>query len=193
MSEYYRVWQISGLHFLLSRPTTAMASISASTSATATTFSSEESFVQSLPECFRFYWQRVRLPIQVIWTYWELDEDMRGESNPARLSLWRSIMEAKHWTQKQVCFWPVAVKRGPEQAEDLRVDVLADILKLFTPRHVLSFGEQSHAALRHYFTSFPECLPDGCTIHCLPGAEDMLPDNREAKAQTWFGIKNLAI
>jgi len=189
MYEYYRVWQTSGLNFLLSHTTATAGSTCAASSAPTT----EASFVQSLPECFRFYWQRVRLPIRVVWTYWELDNDMRGESDPSRLSLWRSIMEAKRWAQEQVCFWPVAVKCGNGQAEDLRVDVLAEMLKLFTPRHVLSFGEQSHAALRHYFMSFPECLPDGCTIHYLPGAEDMLPDNREAKAQTWFCIKKLTI
>jgi hypothetical protein len=108
-------------------------------------------------------------------------------------------MEAKHWSEEQICFWPVALRRAGRaecsagQSEDVRVDILVDMLRTFTPKHVLSFGERSHAVLRRHFACSLSCLPDGCTIHYLPGAEDMLPDNREAKSQTWSCIKHLTI
>lgn len=186
MYEYYRVWRTSGLRFLF-----LQAADSTSPPSNASTV--EASFTQSLPECLRFYWQRVQLPIRLVWTYWELDDDMRGKPDTERLSLWRSIMEAKHWTEKQICFWPLAVRHDGDGTADLRVDVFANLLKTFSPRHVLSFGERSHAALRRHFARFADSLPDGCTVQYLPGAEDMLPDNREAKAQAWRCIKNLNI
>jgi hypothetical protein len=114
-------------------------------------------------------------------------------------------MEAKHWSEEQICFWPVALRRAGRagragraecsagQNQDVRVDILVDMLKIFTPKHVLSFGERSHAALRRHFARSPGCLPEGCTIHYLPGAEDMLPDHRAAKSKTWSCIKHLTI
>lgn len=189
MQEYQRIWHTAGLRHVLSQAVNA----SDLNQGGLDSSHSQESFLATLPESLRFYWQRVRLPLKIVWTYWELDEDMRGKPDPDRLSLWRSIMLAKNWKEDQVCFWPIAISSGLDQSFVPQAGVLASLTKLFLPSHVFCFGRQSHLALKNFFKQTGDMFPSQCMILYLPGAQDMLPDNKDAKQQTWQQIKNLSL
>lgn len=151
------------------------------------------SFASSLPEALRMYWKRTRHPIRSIWTYWDLDKDMRAGVESDRLRLMRSIMRAKNISEEQVCLWPLAVHAGPDPAPRLHQDTFIALVKRFVPPYILIFGKKTRAVFNDYCRQKNTTLPERCTVLYLPGPGEMLPDNKQAKTVAWNSIKNLEI
>ncbi len=191
MHEHQRIWQSVGLRhvFVQDRDSSHVSSRDDQKMS----FCSKESFSASLPDPFQFYWQRSHQPIRIVWTYWELDEDTRGMPNSERIQLWKNIMRSKSWTAEHVCFWPIAVQTARDSSLLAQPNMLFSLIKFCLPSFVLCFGQQCHTAIQNYFLQTGDTLPEQCTILYLPGAQDMLPDNHEAKIQTWRLIKDLQL
>lgn len=189
MREIHRLWHVLGLRQLYT------ASHACLTRGTATSHDEPSICLTAsqFPSVFDYYVHKIQPPVRLIWTYWELDLDHRGTASVERIDLWSSIMRAKEWTEKDVTFWPVSV--FDKQDEELKPDLspLLEMVKAFNPSHLLCFGKAIHelflaASLdSEYFRSL------GCSLHQLPGAEEMLPDNRHAKRFAWNIIKQIHI
>ncbi len=189
MTELYRLWHRAGLSHLYRAFDAGSASSRPGTCPNA----NADMFAKNLPEPFYFYWKRLHFPVRIIWTYWELDIDCRAEANTQRLELWTSIMRAKGWSANQVAQWPVAVRS--EQGGELQPNLtpLIEMIKHYKPAHLLCFGEPVRHLLQTAALDFDIFSAMGCSVSFLPGAEDMLPDNRQAKLYTWNIMKQICI
>lgn len=133
-----------------------------------------------------------RKPVtRVLWTYWELALDFGDEPSPARRMLCASIL--KHLPCKEVTsFWPLSERQGTTMVA--RPGLFWQGLRMFGASHVLCFGRRASMTL------FPDRpYAHGLMRHgqlnviILPGFEDMLPDNRQAKALAWELLKDLSV
>lgn len=189
MNEVYRLWHRAGLtHIFCSSQ-----SGSASFRPVSHPDPSIGIFINILPEPFLFYWKKLHFPLSVIWTYWELDIDCRSEANHQRLDLWASIQQAKKWSSSQITHWPVAVRTEPRGEIQPNLTPLIELIKRFKPAHLLCFGEPAKQLLQSSTLDFDDFSGVGCSVHFLPGAEDMLPDNKQAKQYAWDIIKKIQI
>lgn len=150
-------------------------------------------FIDNLPEPFHFYFKNLHFPLRVIWTYWELDIDCRAEADQQRLDLWASIQRAMKWSTNLIAQWPVAVRTEPGEELQPNLNPLIELIKHFKPAHLLCFGEPVKRLLQASGSDLDDFSGMGCSVYFLPGAEDMLPDNRQAKQYAWDIIKQISI
>jgi hypothetical protein len=150
-----------------------------------------QDFQTSLPASLQIYWQHLHLPVSIVWTYWELDMDIRGEPSKPRMDLWESIIRAKGWNMNHIAFWPLSLPADPTSDPGQCAFFFRKFLASVTPKYILCFGCRSHEALRAALcTDFPQLMPK---IIYLPGAEEMLPDNKAAKRDAWRLIQPLVL
>lgn len=173
--EYPRLWGSAGLRYLLAHHEAGALRAAA----------------PELPAPFDFYWQRTPRSACIVWTYWELDQDLRGRPDPGRMSLWKAIMLAKKWKEDQVCFWPLAVREDLGSPLSAHPPAMVEAVRFLQPRYVLCFGSEVQRVLKEYFLNGTDSFPDTCTIVHLPGPGEMLPDNKAAKLKTWRLIQHL--
>lgn len=190
MTEYHRLWLNAGLRHLLSFGSHSADNGWPEASCTGINDSCRD-FSMSLPKPYLFYWQRVHFPVRIVWTYLELDQDLRGQPNEERLTLWRNIMRSKNWRKEHICFWPVALHSKDGQLEP-HPKVFFSLIHQIMPRYILCFGPKPREILKSYQEETGEGLPMNTQTLYLPGAEDMLPDNQDAKRHTWLQIKHLS-
>lgn len=126
-----------------------------------------------------------------MWTYWELALDFGGEPDGARRQLWANIIKSLPYKQR-VGFWPVSEFQGGVMLA--KPALFWQGVREFGITHVLCFGR------RACMTLFPDRAFSlgvfqygNLTAVILPGPEDMLPDNRQAKAVAWALLKDLPI
>lgn len=134
--------------------------------------------------------QRLTPPHDQAWTYWELPMDLGDSPSPERRELWRRMLKALALPRGRILFWPMSLpgRTGP----DPRTDLFWDGVKESGAQTVVCFGRRAFAHLfpdRDFSTAAFSL--EGRTIQPLPGPEDMLPDNREAKAIVWNKLLDL--
>lgn len=141
-----------------------------------------------LPAPFTSLLDRTAIPSFTLWTYWEFGQDLLGPPNPDRQTLWRGMLKALHdrlgWPRGSIAFWPLSTIRDATLVPDM--DLFLYGVKRIKPVYVFCFGRQAFKVL------FPnrEYAPGRYTrqqlsIQVLPGPEEMLPDNKAAKAAAW--------
>jgi hypothetical protein len=147
------------------------------------------------PAPWDLYLARAAAPSRTVWTYLELGRDMlagtagatdmgAGPEVQARRGLFRNIIQNMAWPKGSVAFWPLAAEGDPEPELFWRgVDHLQ-------AEAVVVFGRGGLAALcpgmdyRH-----SSLILHNLPVHVLPGPEDMLPDNKDAKRIAWTMLK----
>ncbi len=179
-----RCWRSLGLrHILLPAGGSAPGNATAPPSIAAASSDSCENLIQRAR-------QRLNPPHDQVWTYWELPMDLSESPSPERRKLWRRMLKALALPRGRILFWPMSLpgRAGP----DPRTDLFWDGVKESGTQTVVCFGRRAFAHLfpDRDFSSAAFTL-EGRTIQPLPGPEDMLPDNREAKAIVWNKLLEL--
>lgn len=181
-----RCWLSLGLRYILLPADSDVASkeaVAAPPSAAAVSSVHCEDLIQRARE-------RLDPPHAQIWTYWELPLDLGEFPSHERRVLWLRMLKALALPPGCVLFWPMSLpgKTGPAP----RVDLFWEGVKESGAQTVVCFGRRAFAHLfpdRDFSTA--SFFLEGRTIQPLPGPEDMLPDNREAKAVVWKRLLDL--
>ena len=125
-----------------------------------------------------------------VWTYWQLPIDLGPQASVERKRLFQNIVSALNWPQEHLVFWPLSAIKSEGLLP--RTDLFLQGILLMKPLYILCFGDQAFASL------FPENSKeyglfklDQINYIYLPGPEDMLPDNKQAKRIVWSTLKNL--
>jgi hypothetical protein len=134
---------------------------------------------------------RCRPPHPHVWTYWNLCLDLSPQASEARCSLFAKILSSLKWPRENVVFWPLTCSAPSGISPD--VEHFWKGIRLLRPRYIICFGLEAFRAL------CPDRSPDYgsyTTSHgvivSLPGPEDMLPDNRQAKGLVWHVLQSLS-
>jgi hypothetical protein len=143
------------------------------------------------PSPWKEVYERCRPPHPHVWTYWRLCLDLGPEADEARCTLFNNILSSLKWPRENVVFWPLS-RSGPSSISP-GTEPFWHGVRLLRPRYILCFG------LDAFTTLFPDRSPeygshttDRGVIVSLPGPEDMLPDNRQAKSLVWHVLQTLS-
>lgn len=178
-------WYAFGLHYLLQDSTKQGLSRSEHSKGFAS--ATEPDF----PEPWRQIVKQQQHPCATIWTYWQLPIDCGPKSSEERKTLFRNIIHALGWNPEDYVLWPMS--RETQGSLEAKTDCFWRGLPFFRPQYVLCFGRQTFGALfpQKTGTGFGLFNLDQITYIYLPGPEDMLPDQKQAKNLVWNLLKNL--
>lgn len=147
---------------------------------------------QGYPLPWAAVWKRLSPPYAMIWTYWQLSEDLGPAADTQRTQLFKTILSKLCWPKGSVAFWPLS--RFENHTHTPRLDMFWAGVQAVQAQLVVVFGAQAFRVLfpnkeiRFGFTN----TPGGLQIVHVPGPEDMLPDNREMKNLAWNMLCPLA-
>ncbi|MCF8109596.1 MAG: hypothetical protein K9J81_11470 [Desulfohalobiaceae bacterium] len=146
-----------------------------------------------LPQPWRSIAQEHPAPCATLWTYWQLAGDLGSKASPERTLLFRNIRKALGWPQADIVFWPPAELRA--SGLHFRSEYFWQGLAVFEPRFVLIFGRPAFKRLfpRTGDRRYGEFIQDHISYIFLPGPEDMLPDQKEAKRVVWNTLKTIQL
>lgn len=141
-----------------------------------------------LPPAYAAHLNRTTIPSFTLWTYWEFGEDLLGSPDPHRQALWRGMLKALHdrlgWPRGSIAFWPLTMIRDGNATPDLELFMYG--VRRIKPVYLFCFGRKAFEVLlpnREYAAG--RYTRDHLSIQVLPGPEEMLPDNKEAKGAAW--------
>lgn len=137
----------------------------------------------AIPTILRSLFHGKQPPMQTLWSYAELGQDLPSVTAPPRLELFRKIQAAAcaqgGWTENDICVWPI------ESAPSVRTAGL----EFFQPRLILVFGALPAEATP---TDIPQnFLLHGIPLRQLPSLDDMLAGDKTAKNAAWEFLKTL--
>lgn len=141
-----------------------------------------------------FPWEQFRpklaAPSRTVWTYWELAVDFGPRPDPARRELFRNIIKALHWPPNSVAFWPLSFEHQGQllanKGSFLRGvgETGAGTIVCFGPRAFeVLFPRQRYAPGTHRL--------DARTVLALPGPEELLGGDAQAKRLAWDTLRAL--
>ncbi|MFO7878374.1 MAG: hypothetical protein R6U55_17535 [Desulfovermiculus sp.] len=140
---------------------------------------------QGFPLPWSRVWNMLRPPYTMVWTYWQLSEDLGPAPSLQRQQLFKAILAQLGWPRGSVAFWPLSAFDG--QTHTPRLDLFWSGVQALQAELVVIFGVQA------FQTLFPEkdlrlgfsITQDGLQVVHVPGPDDMLPNNRDMKNLTW--------
>jgi len=187
LNQYHRSILNSGFRYLLQSESSTQQDFTSGTSG--------NSSPRLFPEPWQSIFQDTKPPIYCFFTYWELSYDLQysSEKSAKRMHLFKNIISSLKWPEEKVVFWPATYINYTEFTLD--ADSFWEGVKKLQPVYLICFGKTVFSAL------FPErsfqvsqfTTTDNMNVLSLPGPNDMLPDNREAKRKVWHALKNLTI
>ena len=187
LNQYHRSILNSGLRYLLQ-----------SESSTQQDFTSEtkdNSATSQFPEPWDTIFQDTKPPIYCFFTYWELSYDLQysTEISAKRMHLFKNIIGSLNWPEDKIVFWPATCINNTEFTVD--ANIFWEGVKMLQPVYLICFGKTVFSALfpERWFQEAPFATTGNTNVLSLPGPNDMLPDNREAKRKVWHALKNLTI
>jgi len=142
---------------------------------------------ESWPAPWGTYLQRVHKTAEVVFSYWELAQDLGDAPDPDRRDLWRRLLAGLAWPAGTVAFWPVC---APESGTLLAKPALFW-------RGVVESGVQTVAVFgrRANLTLFPDrpyrCRPfrlGGIRVLVLPEPADLTAGDAAAKRLAWDAL-----
>jgi hypothetical protein len=144
-----------------------------------------EAAEQGYPPPWSTVWSTLSPPYTMVWTYWQLSEDLGPSPDQQRRTLFKTILTSLCWPRGSVAFWPLTSYAPPDHTP--RLDIFWSGVSALQAQMIVVFGARAFQTIfpertpRFGFTSTPE----GLQIVHVPGPQDMLPDNREMKNLTW--------
>jgi len=140
---------------------------------------------QGFPPPWSRIWTMLHPPYTMVWTYWQLSEDLGPAPCLQRQQLFKAILTKLGWPRGSVAFWPLSAFDG--QTHTPHLDLFWSGVQALQAGLVVIFGVQA------FQTLFPEkdlrlgfsSTQGGLQVVHVPGPDDMLPDNREMKNLTW--------
>ena len=145
------------------------------------------------PEPWSRILQQYHPPCATVWTYWQLPCDLATKHPSPRKQLFRNIRTSLGWPETEVVFWPVSAE-GPQRLQ-ARTDLFWQGMAHFQPRYVILFGWRVFRELfpRMEGSKYGLFKHSQITYIFLPGPEDMLPDQKQAKNFVWTTLKAITL
>ncbi len=136
------------------------------------------------PEPWHSIWTNLHSSAALLWTYYELGPDLEHQGTNQRTNLFSSICTHLDLGREMIVFWPMT--QQATQGVLPRQDIFWQGVHLISPRYLLIFGQKT---MQFLFPGLVSCFglysQAGFQLLYLPGAEEMLPDNRQAKSYVW--------
>lgn len=140
---------------------------------------------QGFPPPWSQVWKKLHPPYTMVWTYWQLSEDLGPAPCLERQQLFKAILSQLGWPRGSVAFWPLSAFDG--QGHVPHLDLFWSGVQAVQAELVVIFGAQA------FQTLFPDkglglgfsSTTDGLQVVHVPGPDDMLPNNRDMKNLTW--------
>lgn len=137
------------------------------------------------PEPWHSIWTNMqRCSATLLWTYYELGPDLQHQGTNQRTELFSRICTHLDLGREMIVFWPMAQQTA--QGVQPRQDIFWQGVHLINPVYLLIFGQK---AMQLLFPGLASCFGSysqaGFQLIYLPGPEQMLPDNRQAKSYVW--------
>jgi len=143
-----------------------------------------------------FPWEQFRprlaAPSRTVWTYWELGIDFGPQPAPKRRELFRNIIKALRWPPNTVAFWPLSFEHQGRLLAN-KGSFLRGVGEAGAGT-IICFGQQAFDVL---FPRQPYGLGrhrlEARTVIALPGPEEMLGGDGQAKRLTWDTLRALTL
>lgn len=125
------------------------------------------------------YLQRVCKSPRVVFTYWELHEDLGNSPSAARRAIWTRLLKHLAWPSGTVAFWPVC--ESVQDAVRARRDLFWRGVSEFAADTVVVFGRKAFMALfpDRPFT-FRAFTVGGLRVIALPDPDLLVAEDRQA-------------
>ncbi len=177
-SAFARSWHKCGLRYLMtcSRGQNDQCQAESNTSQGETVF----------PEPWQSIWlDRQRLQIHMLWTYFELGQDlMLPDKSRKYVELFSRILAHLDLPSEKIVLWPLTEYQGSSLVP--RQDYFWQGVDLFRPLYTVIFGQEAMQLICPELTAkYGSYYYDRVQMVYLPGPSDMLPDNRQAKGFVW--------
>jgi hypothetical protein len=182
--QYVPLYQ-AGIDYLFSLQTDNLSEENDIVSLDYSTRDIKKGLQNSYPPLWSQLWKNLSPPYTMVWTYWQLSEDLGPAPDCQRTQLMKTILAKLCWPRGSVAFWPLSTFDGLQHFSQL--DVFWSGVQELQAQLVIVFGALAFQALfpdktpRFGFTTTPDRLQ---IVH-VPGPDDMLPDNREMKNLAW--------
>lgn len=135
-----------------------------------------------IPPLLRSLFHGKHPPVQTLWSYAELTNDLQALETSSRLNLFRKIQQAASaqggWNPDDICVWPIMAEPHVVEAG----------LDFFRPQRILFFGPTPKSLVG---------TPEGTGPHIrdipvvtLPSLDDMLSGDKTAKNAAWAYLRN---
>jgi hypothetical protein len=182
LKDPFRSWYLNGLQYLFKPKSDPREVLSPSR------HEAEPKKSIRFPAPWDEIWASSRPPYTSVWTYWDLCQDIGSSHDPDRKVLFDRILDALQRTRYEVFFWPVTV--FAEGNWQVRQDLFWHGVRMSGACTVVCFGERVFQALfPDAATAYTSLSHEGYQVVYVPGPEEMLPDNREAKRIVWKMLK----
>ena len=184
LNQYYHCWFKSGLRYILhtdNQPDTNNRT------------NSNPATKLDFPEPWESVLKTTNPPVPIVLTYYQLPEDL-GNSHMFdnnRIQLFQNILKALNWPKENRAFLPATRIVDNDLQEE--PDIFWKIIQILNPAYLICFGEPVFKMLfpdkSLVFDQFE--IENDLDVLFVPGPDDMLPDNREAKKRVWNFLKDL--
>lgn len=184
LREPFRSWYLNGLRFFFKRGPDCRSGHLSRQKEPINITSPEEKF----PSPWDDLWACSNPPYLSVWTYWELGQDCGQEADQDRQSLFDNILNALGLTREEVLFWPLT--SSLEGEINIQEDIFWQGVKLSGAGNIICFGERVFQGLfPNRPLNYSIFVYNDYEVVLVPGPEEMLPDNREAKKIVWRILK----
>ena len=126
------------------------------------------------------YWAKTLKDPVFVWTYWELAQDLSGQAEDNRRTLWRLLIKDLNWPKGLLSFWPMSEFTNGTLTP--RPDMFREGIRRLRPQQIACFGLPAFQAIAPDADPALHVQPyKGYTLHFLPDPatlHDSLPDKR---------------
>lgn len=162
-------WQHNGLRFVLGKP---------------------KSQAPVFPEPWAGIISTQQARCTTVWTYWQLPLDLGPAPSAARNRLFQNMITALNWPREHLVFWPLCT--AEEGTLKARTELFWQGVRRFNPLYLICFGNQAFDLIAPGNSREFGLFKTGQIDYVfLPGPEDMLPDNKQAKRIVWNTLRQL--
>ncbi len=125
---------------------------------------------------------------RVIWSYWELGQDLLGKGDFRRSDLWRHLRGQVRWPNGFLGFWPLSALYNEKLVP--QAQRFFSGIETIDPRYIIIFGQKGFETLfpneRFALGAKPT---HGRIIHILPDPEELIADEGVAMSRTLHLLK----
>ncbi|EPR44014.1 hypothetical protein dsx2_1942 [Desulfovibrio sp. X2] len=154
-----------------------------------------ESDGQPWPAPWDGYLQRVRKPARVVFSYWDLFQDLGPEPSRERRDVWRRLLEKLAWPAGTVAFWPLCEPSG--QAVLAKPALFWRGVAELQAATVVLFGKRAGMTLfpdRPFaYRSFSMARQGGPRVVVLPGPGELVARNVQAMKLVLSTLQTLSL
>ncbi len=124
------------------------------------------------------YWNSVTKKPKVIFTYYELGQDLTGNPDPARRSFFQQLMNRLTWPKGTCAFWPMAAYHDNSHYPDESL-FWRGAIKLMAG-YMACFGEQALSVICPGAKVGQVVMKNDVLVYALPSIEDLARMEQDA-------------